>query len=193
IVIAGNNIHDSGRYCTDTPYGRDGIFVGADNVTIEGNVFNNIDRYPAGKKGCNPATPDYMNVDHAIYVSGSSGVTIANNIFYNNGHGWSVHVYPHLSANLKIMNNTFAFQNPYRPGHIILGAPIQDAVIANNIFYQPTTAGIDVSYNSDQDVNVQVRNNITYGGTIAQIDVPSAGITFSNNYDNLDPKLVSPA
>jgi hypothetical protein len=189
--VIGNNIHDIGRYCTDEPYGLDGIFIGAtDTVTIAQNRVHDIGRYSPGEGGCNPSTPYYQNVDHGIYVDGPSNVTIVNNLLYNNKHGWSVHVYPAAVSNLNISNNTFAFPNPYRPGHIVLASNISGAVIANNIFYQPTTAGI--RYASGSMVNVVIKKNMTYGGTVLFNDTtPSSGISLSGNADNSDPMLAN--
>ncbi len=193
IKVIGNNIHDIGRYCTDEPYGLDGILIGAkDTVTVAQNRVHDIGRYAPGEGGCSPATSYYQNVDHGVYVDGSSNVTIVNNLLYNNKRGWSIHVYPDTVTNLNVSNNTFAFPNPYRVGQIILASNISGAVIANNVFYQPTTAGIRFSQGALS--NVTISKNITYGGSALYNETSSsAGLTLSGNMDNKDPLLVDPA
>jgi len=193
VKIVGNAIHDIGRYCTDEPYGLDGILIGAkDSVTISQNRVYNIGRLAPGENGCNPSTSYYQNVDHGIYVDGSSNVTILNNLLYNNKRGWSIHVYPDPVSNLTISNNTFVFPNPYRPGQVVLAATINGGTISNNVFYQPTTSGI--RYSQGTLSNVTIQKNITYGGTVLYNETSSsAGLSVSGNMDNKDPMLANPA
>src|SRR5581483_5053245 len=115
--------------------------------------------------GCSPPNNLYQNQDHGIYLSSGSNITIRNNIFYNIRHGWALHRYNTGGAGtdqVYIVNNTFAFPKPWRDGPIVIGDPLTNSVIANNIFYQPTTAGI--WYDGGTISNVTVSNNITYGG-----------------------------
>jgi uncharacterized repeat protein (TIGR01451 family) len=195
LVISGNHIHHIGRYCTDTGIGRDGIFVGKSNVTIERNLIHDIGRFGPGENGCNPTTFTYQNNDHGIYIAGDDfggahNVTIVNNIFYNVKHGWSIHVYPTATSNLAVLNNTFAFPNPWRTGHIIFAAVVTNSRIENNIFYQPSTVAINFDIRTGHS-NVAVRNNITYQATIG--DATPSGVTFSGNQNSTDPMLSSPA
>jgi acid phosphatase len=192
IDIAGNNIHDVGRYCTTTTTGRDGIFISNDNVTIEGNQIHDVGRYAPGENGCtNPSF--YQNNDHGIYVDGgftsANNLTIKNNIFYRNERGWSIQVYPAAVTNLRILNNTFLCANPYRNGHITLSAPITNSSIENNISWEPTTGFLSYDNTSGYS-NLSVANNLTYQGTVGAGSVPG-GITYSSNLDNIDPRLVS--
>ena len=63
-----------------------------------------------------------------------------NNLIRNSGRNG---VTPSaVSDTTYIVNNTFAFPNPYRDGQIIISSPLTNSVIANNIFYQPGTAGV---------------------------------------------------
>lgn len=191
IQIIGNHIHHIGGVCTDAVYGRTGMYFTTNAMTIERNVFHDIGRLAPGESGCNPSTSYYQNIDHGIYIGNGSNVSIKNNIFYNHKRGWAVHIYPNAVSDIRILNNTFAFPNPYRVGHIVLGASVSNSVIANNIFYQPTTAAI--TYTSKAATStVQVKNSITYGGTISDVGTPS-GITFSENLNNTDPRLINPA
>jgi hypothetical protein len=166
VVIAHNDLHDIGRLCTDTTNGEVGIFIEQPRVRVEGNRLHDIGRFAPGENGCAPATAYYKNHDHGIYVDGSASGTIpgasdtfiANNLLYNHGRGWAIHVYPGTVDGLRILNNTFAFPNPYQDGHIILGANISDAQIINNIFYQPRTAAIN--YYTGTLVNLQITQNL---------------------------------
>ena len=192
IDIAGNNIHDVGRYCTTTTTGRDGIFISNDNVIIEGNQIHDIGRYAPGESGCtNPA--HYQNNDHGIYIDGgftsANNLTIKNNIFYRIERGWSIQVYPAAVTNLRILNNSFVCGNPYRNGHITLAAPITNSAIENNISWQPTTGFLQYDNTSGYS-NLSVANNLTYQGTVGAESAP-AGVVLSGNLDNTDPMLVS--
>jgi len=187
--IIGNHIHDIGRYCATTGIGRDGIFLGSDNVTVEKNMIHDIGRYAPGENGCTNSLY-YRTNDHAIYIAGANNVMIRNNIFYRNQHGWSVHVYPKPVANISISNNTFVFPNPWVPGHIILAGPVTNSRIENNIFYQPYAVGVHF-YNTSGYTNVAIDNNITYQATIA--DATPSGVTVSGNKDNTDPLLANPS
>ena len=187
--IVGNHIHDMGRYCTTTGIGRDGIYLSSSNVTVEQNVIHDIGRYAPGENGCSNSAY-YQTNDHAIYVSGANNVMIRNNVFYRNVRGWSIQVYPNAVDNLSILNNTFAFPNPWEPGHIIVAAPVTNSRIDNNVFYQPTTAGVHF-YTTSGFSNLTLSNNITHQGTIA--DATPAGVTKSANKDNTDPMLANPS
>src|ERR1044072_4742184 len=167
--IVGNHIHDVGKMCTDTSNGQNGIFVEQPDVVIERNLIHDIGRYALGENGCGPATSYYQNNDHGIYMDGSSngssipgasGTVVKNNIFYNNKRGWSIQVYPGTISRMKIYNNTFAFENPYREGHIIIGSSGSDNEIQNNIFYDPKSSAI--YFYTGTQTNMVVSNNLTY-------------------------------
>ena len=202
IAVVGNHIHDIGRYCTDTPIGRDGIFISRDNVTIEQNVIHDIGRYAPGEQGCSPATAYYKNHDHGIYISAASNVIIRNNVFYNCSHGWSIHVdnaAKRASKLLYILNNTFAFANPWRTGQIIIAAPVANAWIENNIFYRPESAGIYFDPAS-RDETVTIAHNISTKALVQALDPETGrisndfpGVTFSGNQENSDPRFVNPS
>ncbi len=180
IDILGNHIHDMGRYCTTTGIGRDGIYLGSDNVTVEQNLIHDIGRYAPGENGCTN-TQFYRTNDHGLYVAGANNVMIRNNTFYNNFRGWSIQVYPSAVNNLSILNNTFAFPNPWEPGHIIVAAPAINSRIENNTFYQSNTVGIYFR-NRNGYLNLIVDNNTTHQGSIA--DGSPVGVTFSDNSDS---------
>jgi len=196
VQAARNNIHDVGRMCAPpTGWGLSGLTTDDHNVVIEQNVFHDIGRFGPGENGCVPPTPYYQNNDHGIYLSSGSNVIIRNNLFYSLTHGWAIHRYNLEGAGVDqayIVNNTFAFPNPYRDGQIVIGSPLTNSVIANNIFYQPATAGI-LFDSAGPMRNVQIANNVTYGGTTATGPNAGGGATLSGNMDNTDPRLVNPA
>jgi Putative Ig domain/Protein of unknown function (DUF1565) len=203
--IARNLIHDIGRYCTDTAIGKVGIFLSIDNVTVEQNSIYNIGRYSTGENGCSNSTTYYQSNDHGIYIDGASNVIVRNNLFWNNVHGWSLQVYNRPVSNLLIANNTFAIQNPWRPGFIIFAnpptVPVTNALVENNIFYQPNTAAIYLdSYGVPSGWSVTVSHNLTtaghtlefYNGSTVVYDAAPSWV-FSANMVNANPDFVSTA
>jgi parallel beta helix pectate lyase-like protein len=185
--ITGNHIHDVGRYCETSGIGLSGMTFINDNVVIEQNLIHDIGRDSTGENGCTPGNDFWQNHDHGIYLSSGTNVIVRNNVFYNISRGWAIQCYPDVLSQLYIVNNTFAFPNPHEDGHIIIAATLGNAVIANNIFYQPLTAG--VWFDGGATSNVIVEYNLTMGGTAAEGN--GAGVTLSNNLDNIDPKLVN--
>ncbi|HXI66078.1 MAG TPA: right-handed parallel beta-helix repeat-containing protein, partial [Gemmatimonadales bacterium] len=184
--IVGNHIHDVGRYCETSGIGLSGMTFINNNVTIEQNLIHDIGRDTTGQNGCNPGNTYWQNHDHGIYLSSGTNVIVRNNVFYNIMRGWAIQLYPDVLDRIYIVNNTFAFPNPHEDGHIIAAATLSNAVIANNIFYQPLTAG--VWFDGGTTSNVTVEYNLTTGGTAAEGN--GAGVTLSNNLDNTDPKFV---
>ena len=193
LLIARNHIHHIGRNCTDTNNGRTGASLGEGTrrVTFDGNVWHDIGRFAPGESGCTPGNQNYQNHDHAIYVADADEITITNNVFYNLARGWAVHRYFSRgtpSHGLTVVNNTFAGQNPYRPGQIILATPTSGLRIENNIFYAPQDAGL---YFEDLEFpGAVVRNNMVYQGVI-KVGRPK-GVSFGKNWEQTDPRIVGP-
>jgi len=194
IIVKGNDIHDIGRVCSDSDLGLAGIYAAASTtIKIEDNKLYNIGRFANGENGCTATTLYYQNHDHALYIDGVNGLTFNNNIIYNCKSGWGIHLYSstnRTSTNISILNNTWANQNPYRNGQILICGSINNLLIENNIFYLPTTAGVTVSTTPFTYSNCLIKNNMTYGGVINS--GTATGITFSNNIDNTNPKLTNP-
>ncbi len=194
VEIMNNHIHHVGRICSDTTYGLGEIYLShASHILISGNVFHDIGRFEPGEQGCQPQLPYYKNHDHAIYVSASNDINIYNNIFYNIQGGWAIHAYdgnsPQQTTNLHIINNTFAFENPYRDGHIIIAKPgVSDSIIANNIFYQPRNWAIQGPNASG--TNVKIYNNFVFGGRMYDENTQTGNTYFDNKHE--DPLLAGP-
>jgi hypothetical protein len=197
--IIGNHIHDIGRTCTDTSNGQAGVFVQRNDVTIERNVIHDIGRFGPGEEGCHPSTPAYQNHDHAIYLSGNSnseaeranGAVIRNNVFYNIGHGFQVHLYHGSLSNILVANNTFAFSNPFRDGQLIIyGVDLSETSIVNNIFYQPGKSALSIGKLGTMS-HVVISHNLTTAGKFVDSISPS-GMSIVNNVISRDPSLVDP-
>lgn len=186
--IVGNHIHDVGRYCETTDIGLSGMTFINDNIVIEQNLIHDIGRDSTGENGCNPGNTFWQNHDHGVYLSTGNNIIVRNNVFYNITRGWAIQCYPDVLSQIYIVNNTFAFPNPHEAGQIIVDATMTNAVIANNIFYQPQTAG--VWFDAATTSNVAVQYNLTMGGTASTGS--GAGVTLSNNLDSTDPTLVNP-
>ena len=195
IEISANDIGFIGRTCTDTPYGLDGIYVSPNSsgVLVDKNVIHDIGRFAPGENGCNPSTTYYANHDHGVYVNGVNGITIINNVFFNNHSGWGVHFYSGsgtFSSHILVANNTFAFANPYRVGQVVLTSPgVVNATFENNLFFAPKTAGLNVDPSS-AFTNVTVNNNLVSVAKLASSMPPN--VSFTNNLINADPLLVDP-
>lgn len=189
VDVVQNHIHDIGHVCSDDVGGRVGVDAYADNLTIERNVIHDVGRFGPGEQGCIPSTTVWQNHDHGIYHGVGNNVMIRNNVFYNFTHGWAIQRYSGAGATptgLTIVNNTFAFPNPWRDGQIIIATGTTNLLIANNVFYQPTTAG--VVFETGGLTNVTVSNNLTYGGTAM---TGASGVAVTGNLDNTDPLFLS--
>ncbi len=194
-IVRGNKIHEIGKMCSDSDSGQEGIYVSTcSNVIVEKNIIYNIGRYAPGESGCTPTTKYWMNHDHGIYVgSNVNGLTISNNLIYDCTAGWCIHIYNETgSANtsISIINNTFADANPNRIGHVLLMTSMTNTLIANNIFYSPLTAGIQIATGFVYS-NCLIKNNITYNGIISY--GPTSGFVISNNLNNTNPLMASPS
>jgi hypothetical protein len=192
VVLTHNEIHDVGRLCTDTANGEVAVFVQQPRVRIDANSIHDIGRFVSGENGC--VTAYNATRDHGVYVDGSvdaaapgaSQTLITNNLFYSNKRGWSIQVYPAAVAGLSVLNNTFAFPNPYQAGQIILGANTTDARIINNIFYKPNGAAI--TYYRGTQTNLRVTNNVVSGSALFDT-VPPGTIVSANSLT--DPLMLN--
>jgi uncharacterized protein YjdB len=180
IALAGNNIHDVGGYCESGALGISAIAAYASNLLIEQNWIHDIGRLSPGEYGCAPTNTYWQNHDHGIYLSNGNTILIRNNVFYNILHGWAVHRYGSTCDQVWVVNNTFAFPNPNRDGHIILASTTTNLYIQNNIFYQP---GLNIAISGTESSAI-ISNNISTGAM--------GGGGTGANLINTDPLLVNP-
>ena len=191
VQIVENHVHTIGRMCSDTVFGKDGLFLdNGSNILIERNLFHDIGRFAPGENGCNPSTENYKNHDHGLYFAAGSTITVRNNIFYNVNRGWKIQLYPNAVTDLKVLNNTFVGPNPYNNGHVILSGTLTNATFQNNIFSQPTTAAF-IAFSPGTHTNVTISENLTDVATMCS-GLP-AGVTCTNNLPSMDPEFVNAA
>ncbi|PYO44465.1 MAG: hypothetical protein DMD33_02890 [Gemmatimonadetes bacterium] len=181
IQIAGNNIHDVGRYCESSGIGLSAIDAYSNNMIIEGNWVHDIGRFAAGENGCQPGNDYWMNHDHGVYNGQGTNIIIRNNVFYNITRGWAIQRYGSSVDQLYIVNNTFAFPNPNRDGQIILAATTTNLFIENNIFYLP---GQNVGISGTQSGSI-IDHNLSTGAV--------GGGGTGTNIENTDPLFVNPS
>ncbi|RJQ37038.1 prepilin-type N-terminal cleavage/methylation domain-containing protein [Candidatus Microgenomates bacterium] len=199
VYVFGNHIHDIARMCSSVPVGLDGIYIGVNSsyITFDSNLWHDIGRFHQGENGCAYPTGNRSfgeNLDHAIYID-TSHITIINNIFYNIGVGWPIQIcssHGYSMDDIKVINNTFAYRNPYRNGQIIICDNTSNITIENNIFYQPTSAAIDFFYSGNAQ-NIQIKNNITTAEKLYLLEGTSTPvITESANLISTDPIFIDP-
>jgi len=187
IVVAQNHVHDLGLICTGSSGGIVGIAAYSDNLVIERNVIHDIGRLGPGEQGCVEPNTYWQNHDHGIYNGVGNNVVIRNNLFYNFTHGWAIQRYNgagSITTGLTIVNNTFGFPNPWRDAQIIIATTTNNLVIANNIFYQPTTAGVWFD---------GAGNGATLVGNVSTdaVQTLGTGLAMSGNMPNTDPLFVN--
>ncbi len=188
VDVVQNHIHDIGHICTGDVGGIVGVDAYSDNLTIERNVVHDVGRLGPGEQGCVEPNANWQNHDHGVYHGIGNNVVIRNNVFYNFTHGWAIQRYNGngaVTTGLTIVNNTFAFPNPWRDGQIIIATGVTNLLIANNIFYQPTTAGVWLD--TGGLTNATVSNNIAFGAVAST----GSGATLSANMNNTDPQFVN--
>jgi uncharacterized protein YjdB len=200
--IVGNHIHNISNFCNPTIRAQTGIFIQKSNVLVEGNVIHDIGRFDPGENGCTYSGTfnKYKNSDTGIYVQspGHSNHIIRNNILYNHRNGWGIYFYQGGPQNVKILNNTFAFGNPYwSQTHIFTDADLVDFQIRNNVFYDPA-GGYAMAWDLEPLVNVVITNNVASGQLLlsgadgSPVTTLPPGMTESNNRYATDPMLVNP-
>lgn len=184
IQVNGNHIHHNGRVCSDELYGKSGIHTSYNNVSVIGNMIHDNGRYANGENGCSFTR---VNLDHGIYATRGSNLLVANNVLYNHARGWAVQLYDKPMSNVRILNNTFAFPNPNRDGHIVVASDLTNSEISNNISYGPTAAFLR-NYGTGAHSGLKVRNNLVHGASL-WTSTPS-GVTNVGNIAG-DPLFVS--
>src|SRR5437773_2567624 len=186
-VVIGNHVHDIGRACTSGTGGIVGIDAYASGLVIAGNRIHDVGRFADGENGCTQPNNNWQNHDHGIYNGIGTSVVIVNNVFYNLTHGWGIQRYDGGGAvvhGLYILNNTFVGANPNRDAQIIIATGTDHLVIANNIFYQPATAGV---WFDGAGNGATLTGNVATGG----LEIGGSGLVTSGNLPNTDPMFVS--
>ncbi|MEX2301485.1 MAG: choice-of-anchor Q domain-containing protein [Bryobacterales bacterium] len=194
ILYYRNLVHHIGRNCTDTEGGQVGFRdkETSSRMVYDSNVLHTIGRLRPSE-GCNNlSTDNYKNHDHGLYLRGSNLIVI-NNVFYNMRSGWAIQS-AQGADNWVVANNTFAFPNPDREGHIVLWEDNANIVIANNIFYEPRVAAVYLNPCSGKS-GVVMRNNISTVDMMAASGGSSScsGVTLANNRLSTNPAMVNPA
>jgi hypothetical protein len=187
VVLVQNHLHDVGHICTGTTGGIVGVSAYSDNLVIERNVIHDIGRLGPAEQGCVEPNANWQNHDHGVYNGVGNNVVIRNNVFYNFTHGWAIQRYNgagSVTTGLTIVNNTFGFPNPWRDAQIIIATTTNNIVIANNIFYQPTTAGV---WFDGAGNGATLLGNVSTGA----VQILGTGLTMSGNMPNTDPLFVN--
>ncbi len=187
VMLVQNHLHDVGHICTGSTGGIVGVSAYSDNLTIDRNVIHDIGRLGPGEQGCVEPNANWQNHDHGVYNGVGNNVVIRNNVFYNFTHGWAIQRYNgagSVTTGLTIVNNTFGFPNPWRDAQIIIATTTNNIVVANNIFYQPTTAGVWFD---------GAGNGATLVGNVSTdaVQTLGTGLTMSGNMPNTDPLFVN--
>jgi hypothetical protein len=185
-VVIGNHVHDIGRACTSGTGGIVGIDAYASGLVIAGNLIHDVGRFADGENGCVQPNNNWQNHDHGIYNGIGTNVLIVNNVFYNLTHGWGIQRYDgagEVVHGLFILNNTFVGANPNRDAQIIIATATSNLVIANNIFYQPATAGV---WFDGAGSGAALTGNVATG----DIEIGGSSLVASANLPNTDPLFV---
>ncbi len=182
ITIRWNEIKNIGNWNNPaSSLSPTGIYINNSeyNFTFDGNIWHDIGG------GTN------VNQQHAIYTA-ASNVTIVNNVFYNQTHGWDIQT--SAGRNIYIANNTFAFPNPGRQGHIVLwdggnNGSLANVIVENNIFYQPLDIAV-VSLLGAPINGCTIQYNIVTTGSMWD---NGSSCSMGNNMTSTDPMLVNPS
>jgi len=201
IIIRKNKIHHIGRtVCSTVLSAENGIVGLGDDAIVEDNLFYTIGSLRNGENGC--STTKSQVLDHAIYISNFTNVTIRRNIFYDVNRGYALHVYTGSGSTangLFVYNNVFADRSITNTpaAQILLAHTLNNVQIRNNIFYGPANTkgyGIDF-YNTKTVQNVVLSHNLMNGTASTLINEyrePAAGVTEdTSNMYNTDPAFLN--
>ena len=192
VQVAQAHVHDIGHYCTDTSGGIVGINAYAPNLLIEQSQLHDIGRWANGQNGCTTTTAYWQNHDHGVYVGQGDNVVIRNNVFYNFTRGWAIQRYDGggtVVHGLAIVNNTFVGANPNKVGQIILATATTNLLIANNIFYQPNTAGIWLDASG---LSGAISHNLAFGAPVTYSDgLVNALLSVLGSLPNVNPLFLN--
>ena len=180
ITIRGNRIEYIANRPSSTSLGLSGMYTNqaCHDFMVDGNVFRDIGR-------SNPS-----QLDHALYLHGS-GITVANNVFYNIRHGWSIQTAEGLSGAL-IAHNVFAFENtPGKAGQIMLWGRQANLIVRDNIFYQ--AEGFAITRYQASMSSCGIDHNMIYGASAPQVMMDASGCSVHDNRVGVNPMFVDGA
>ena len=180
ITIRGNRIEHIANRPSSTSLGLSGMYTNqaCHDFIVDGNVFHDIGR-------SNPS-----QLDHALYLHGSD-ITVANNVFYNIRHGWSIQTAEGLHGAL-IAHNVFAFENtPGKPGQIMLWGRQSNLIVRDNIFYGAEKFAL-ARYQASISF-CSIDHNMIYGATAPQVMMDASGCSLHDNRIGVDPLFVNTA
>lgn len=183
VTIRSNSIHHIGRKaCTDSTNGYAGIVVReVSGVLVERNRIYSVGRKRKGESGCSTIRD---SLDHGVYITRTSSVTVRRNVIYDTNRGYPIHVYRGTTTNLSVHHNTLSGKSPTgKPnGHILLSSTITTANIKNNISIDAQTGMINLYNLSASKVNIthNMSNTTTNGSGVGK-----SGVTFSNNFEKI--------
>jgi hypothetical protein len=177
IRVYGDNIVINGNDITNNHNGMSCIIVGGStimthNLTVTGNTIH----------GCGGAG---STLDHGIYASHFIGMTVTDNLFYNNS-GYSIQLYPEATGAIVTHNVIDGGPPSTRGGIVVDASPTSDNHdIERNIIAYTVSGGIvDKSGTGNQaNYNCFFSNssgNIGGGGSISQIGNITADPMFVN-------------
>ncbi len=183
VIIRSNSIHHIGRSaCTNSLNAYVGVNVkGVSGVLIERNRIFTIGRRRNGESGCSTM---YSSLDHGIYVTSTSNLTIRRNVIYDSNRGYPIHVYRGTTTNLAIYHNTLSGESPTgRPkGHILLSSTIKTAQITNNISDHAVSGMVCITGLSASNVTIRYNMSDT---VVNCLGGSYSGVTFSGNIDKV--------
>ena len=201
IIIRKNKIHNIGRtVCSTVLSAENGIVGLGDDAIVEDNLFYTIGSLRNRENG--GSTTKSQVLDHAIYISNFSNVTIRRNIFFDVNRGYALHVYTGSGSTVNglfVYNNVFADRSITNSpaAQILLAHTLSNVQIKNNIFYGPAnTKGYGIGfYNTKTIQNVVLSHNLMNGTASTLINEyrkPVSGVTedANNNY-NTDPAFMN--
>lgn len=190
-IVSQCYIRHCGRICITHGFGQNGIYIGAINVTVERTKITDIGRL-GPTEGC--ATPGpYQSNDHGIYHADGDNFTLRDCLLWSNVHGWSLQEYPSPRDGLRVLNNTFAFGNPFfNFTHIVLDGKFTNALLANNIFYDVSPSSTLKVTSFDPTGDMTLRKNITKGTAWTDVITPPQINILPGNQLNTNALLVNP-
>lgn len=212
LYIYKNHIHHVGLRTRTTQgemnnnlFGRVGIFIGAgsNGHIIDSNVLHHIGRLDdpsnwSSSRGQNQIE-EYKH-DHGIYIDKIvNNISVINNIFYENHHGWHVQISPG-DSNIKFINNITYGANKHLIGVSGLGGAFDiwgnhsNITIQNNIFYDPTNDYVLWTWPLDGSggiSNVVVRNNLTTASRYPSPNINQGDFIYQNNLILTEPGFVN--